>query len=229
LGVTPADTEALLALSRGLTTMVDFEFVESAPFQRFRKLVKARGAVELSVEWRLETYAAKMRLESWKTRATEGGGALHTFGSHIFYNLEWCLGRMDSLTAKTFKRPDDPRDTHTGVEFTAGFVSGSRAQVFLDTAASAESVHTWRFDQVELANRSKDYLGGFTVSQGGKVTFETPPSPEDGRIAAVASLVGRFVDGILGKGPSEPSFAAGHRVQVLIDKAFQSEGRLVRV
>lgn len=230
LGVTSSQTEKLAMLAHGLTTGVDFEFVEAPTFRLFKDSVaEARVPLLLNVEWRVETYAAKHFIDNWKSRPGEGGGALHAFGSHVFYNLEWCLGKIKDFSCELFKGPKDPRDTHTGFSWDVQFQAGHRALVLVDTASHGTPIHAYRFNEFELINRGADYLGDFKLFRSGKVVLSTGPTGEDGRIAAVASLTGRFLDGIESKRAVEPGFTAAHRVQCLIDKAFQSGKRVVKV
>ena len=47
--------------------------------------------------WRVETYASRTNAETWKNRPLDGGGVLGNFVSHVFYNIEWLLGRIDGF------------------------------------------------------------------------------------------------------------------------------------
>jgi predicted dehydrogenase len=91
-----------------------------------------------------------------------------------------------------------------------------------------------------LHNREADYMRGFELFHAKRgaaalapIAVEDPADAgqPDGRIAPVSRLATRFLDAIEGKGNGEPGFAAGYRVQQLIDAAQRAhrEGKTVSV
>ena len=91
-----------------------------------------------------------------------------------------------------------------------------------------------------LNNTSADYMRGFELWHArrpaaalARVAVEDPDDARypDGRIAPVARLAKIFIDAIEAGGAAEPDFAAGYRVQRLIEAAQRShrEGATIDV
>jgi predicted dehydrogenase len=82
---------------------------------------------------------------------------------------------------------------------------------------------------IVLENRTADYATGFTLTLGlrGKpatpLELEPPAPGVDGRIAATASVVRRFLDGVDAGSPVLPNFDDGLAVQKLMDAIRGSE------
>src|SRR5258708_19070610 len=75
----------------GLPNMVDFEFGELDTWRRAKALLddgKIRALRHICLNWNVETYANKMKLNSWKSNFEAGGGSLQQFVSHALYYLE---------------------------------------------------------------------------------------------------------------------------------------------
>lgn len=225
LGVTAQDTQRLCELSVGKTTMVDFEFVELDVWRRALPLVeKLRRPVKLDVVWRVMTYAARHHTRNWKSEVSLGGGALHVFGSHVLYNLEWFLGKITQLSSKLTKSDADPRETHTGVTLNVEFRDGGRARIAIDTCFEGEPEHVWNFnDEVVVENRGKDYMGHWRLLHNQQCVATTELSGEDARIAVVSKMASRFLDAVISRQGTAIDFAAGHRVQNLIEAALESD------
>lgn len=221
LGITPVQTSRLCELARGMTTMVDFEFPEIPVWHKAKQCLGSAPS-DVEVQWKVMTYTAKHFVENWKYDPHRGGGALHIFGSHMFYNLEWFMGPIRSLKAQLSKHPSDPRDTHTEFSLVIAFRSGRSAHVLVDTRFEGESVHIWRWNRVSIENRGSDYIKDWKLFQDGRYTLETPAQSVDGRIMAVSSMAARFVDAGRRNDVVTPNFEAGHRVQQLIERAFDS-------
>ncbi len=248
LGVNPAQTLSLARLAREkqLTTMVDFEFIEMPAWGRAKDVLLERGGRrEVKVEWLVESYSAKHCIDNWKSDVSKGGGALHIFGSHTLYNLEWFLGPIERLKSRLFKKPDDPRTTHTGFELDLHFKNGHHASVLVDTHSNNRFLHRWDFGGVVIENQGTDYMKNFFCFDDGVCLVEPQVTTkddhaEDGRILAVHRMAKRFLDGVArrsvdssGWDPAvhssaretaaiEPGFNEGHRVQELIGLCLDS-------
>ena len=231
LGVTAQDTQRLCALSVGKTTMVDFEFVELDVWRRARPCVeKLRRPVKLDVVWNVMTYAAQHHTRNWRCDVNHGGGALHVFGSHVLYNLEWFLGKIARLSSRLTKSAADPRDTHTGVTLNVEFCDGSEAKVAIDTRFEGEPEHVWNFnDEVIVENRGKDYMSHWRLLHNQRCVATTELSGEDGRIAVVSKMASGFLDAVISKAGTAIDFEAVHRVQTLIEAALESNRKGVTV
>lgn len=234
------DTAALMSRAAGgKTTTVDFGFPELPAWRKAKAMID-EGAIgtlrHVQLTWNVENYATRMRLkDSWKTNGAEGGGALGNFVSHTFYYLEWLCGPVAGLTARLSALPDDP-SFETGVTAALSFRSGAAGSVAMNSASYLGSGHRLEIygedGTLVLHNPTADYMRGFTLMHGRRpatafapVAIEADPldaKHKDGRVAVSARLAKRFLDAVEKRASATPSFADGHRVQVLIDAARRS-------
>ncbi|MEP7357569.1 MAG: Gfo/Idh/MocA family oxidoreductase, partial [Anaerolineales bacterium] len=215
----PVAELAELAQQRRLPNMVDLEFPEIPAWQRAQAILSsgALGQVRhVVVAWNVETYANKLGLESWKTRAEDGGGVLPAFVSHSFYYLEWLLGPIARLSARLSRAPGDTRSAETLGVLGLEFASGCMASLTVSSHAFLGNGHRLEFygdhGAMILENLAADYARGFTLrcgtrGMGGLETVPVADFPDgvDGRIAAVTPLAARFVDWCLTGRPAAPT------------------------
>jgi predicted dehydrogenase len=244
LAATLNEAQSALEVSArcGRPNIVNFEFGESDAWRCAQETIGQIGRLEsIDVEWRVQTYGNRNRLESWKSRPDEGGGALQAFVAHTFYAMEQFGGPMARLKAQLGKAADDPRSGETEVTLEIEFASGCRGTVHVATDASPPHVH--RIDiageagAVRLINEGSDYLNEFRVLHapecGAKMKAVFPRSnapvlsvetaaPFDGRVAATARLVRKLVDWAVDRTPARPTFADAWRVQMLLETARRS-------
>ena len=213
---------------------IDFLFPESEAFRFAKSEISAGRLGEVRhalVSWKVETYAVRNRLDSWKLRGDSGGGTLMSFVSHSFYYLEWLLGPIVAIQ---------------GSLYPAGSTDDLRVNAWIDHASGCQTVLTVATDaclgsghRIEiygsegalvLDNRGADYVSGFGLSVGDRVSgqLQTVSLREmapgtDGRVDALSGIIGRFVDAIVDKGVVKPSFFDGLRVQQLIEAVRQSD------
>jgi predicted dehydrogenase len=242
------------AVRQDLPNMVNFEFCECDGWQSLQTALRSHGDITLvDVDWRVRTYANQHRLENWKSRPEQGGGALQAFVAHTFYLLEQLKGPISRLVAKLNKETDDPRAGETEVTIEAQFLQGGQAKIHVATDAAPP--HRHQIDLVgpqsvvgtrllRLLNEGSDYIDGFQLfrashdcakmmpvsSSSPEQPASTPPAAgpaTDGRTKATSRLVRKFVDWAFGGAPAHPNFADGYRVQFLIEAARRSnaEGR----
>lgn len=248
LAASLADAERLAQAARqaNVPNLVNFEFPEDAVWRRSLRMVQdgAIGRVRhVAVEWRVLTYANRMRLDSWKSHTTAGGGALGGFASHVFDYLERFAGSINSLQARLHRESDDPRPGETLVELWLEFDSGAVGTVSANTDAGPGNSHRVSLfgsaGGLELVSTATDYLRGFRMRHGTRansrelhdvvVPEATEAAAGDGRIAATSRLLSRLVDWRLGGPATGPTFAQGARVQRLIEAARQSAASGLRV
>ena len=90
-----AERVAALARQKQVTTAVDFLFPEIAVWRTAERLLRD-GAIgrllHILVDWRFESHDHRHGLIGWKTDASQGGGVLQHFGSHVLYYLAWFGG-----------------------------------------------------------------------------------------------------------------------------------------
>ena len=170
-----------------------------------------------------------------------GGGALNSFVSHVFYYLEWLLEPIRRL--KAYLTPDDterPTGANDGANLWLELNSGASVSVAVNCGAFLGTGHRVEIygDQgsLVLENPTSDYVAGFrllhgtrenkslaTISESGNV------SQLDGRVVMVGRMVKRFVDWAQDGIPAIPTVEHGYRVQTLLDAALESHAKKVWV
>lgn len=238
-----AQALAASAQKRRLSTAVDFEFPELKTWSKAGALLRS-GAIgelrDLQITWNVQTYAVRHDLNSWKTSAKRGGGALNAFASHIFHGIELYAGRIDRIYARLTRANGLRRARgETAANLILKTRSGVTVSANVVTHAPGEPLHRWLFvgskGTLILENHSKDYMNGFFLSickdgsvplrliEQGVDTDRAPSSSrEDGRIAPAAKLMGRWAAAVRNGKPCSPGFAEGARVQALIEAARHS-------
>jgi predicted dehydrogenase len=245
---TLADARAMLraAETSGRPTTIDFNFHQIMSWQRAKRLLDA-GAIgrrrHVAVHWHTENRAIQLRMRSWKTTSDEGGGVLGNFISHCFHYLEWFCGPVARLNARLSGLPDD-ESLQTTAAMALEFERGQLASLSMSCASYLGSGHRIEFygedGTLVLINTSADYMRGFELWHAKRpaaalerIAVEDPVDAlfADGRTAPVSRLAKNFLDAIEGGGSAQPDFAAGYRVQQLIDAAQRShrQGEMVGV
>lgn len=253
LGVSVNDTKRLASRAQELATanVVDFEFPEIPVWKECARLLRSGevGVIRhVSLTWNLQIYVNRMRLNNWRTDPQRGGGTLQSFGSHVFYNLEWLIGPIHSLRCSMSKALDDPRPAETVVSCDVRFCSGATGTIQIQTDNYLGDGHRVEIlgsrGNLRIQNASDDHVSGFRLWQGiqgvNKKYEEivlprhplhpgNEPNKEiacDGRVFAVTAVAERFVQWVRSGEPSSPDFRAGHRVQQLIQAALDSSTAL---
>jgi len=238
---------AELAASSGLPNMVDFNFTSVTAFARARSMLQ-EGAIgdlrHVVVNWQIENYTNRARIDNWKSSSSQGGGTLSNFVSHSVHYLEWFVGPIARLYAHLFHLPNDPRSGDSTVSVIVEFRGGPAGMLTMSAAACPGSGHKIEFygedGSLILENPSKDYMRGFRLVYSHRRDTETKvltaSDPEDdeskdGRILPVSRLMRRFFDWIERGKPALPDFRDGLRVQKLIAAARTShqDGRWVEI
>jgi predicted dehydrogenase len=123
------------------------------------------------------------------------------------------------------------------------FASGAGGSLQMGSASFLGSGHRIEIYGEEgalvLANPTADYFRGFTLMHARRgedslriePLVERPGEDGDSRIAPVSRLVRRFIDACEGGAPASPGFAAGYRVQQLLDAAWRAHasGRWISI
>lgn len=84
-----------LALARGLTVAVDFEYRAVPQFQQLDALLRSGELGDLvlvKLDWLMGSRADASRPWSWYSQAEAGGGVLGALGTHAFDMLRWLVG-----------------------------------------------------------------------------------------------------------------------------------------
>jgi predicted dehydrogenase len=226
-----------LARAKNAAHVVDFLFPEIPQWRRARELLD-QGAIgrplQFRAVWRFLSYDIKNRIQGWKTRPGEGGGALSFFFSHMFYNLEFFLGKIQSLHCRLDRAPDAPGPGETAIALSVSFQSGCEGTVAFDCACPGDEIHSWEFQgdagSITLEKTSASWTRGFELARRPKNSpkenvpvpaLESDPSCDE-RVILVKSLAGRFIAWHRGAAPALPDFSDGLRVQQLIELARHS-------
>lgn len=237
------------AETSGLPTGIDFNFHEIAAWQKAKAMLDD-GAIgklrHVTIDWHVENYSVQHRMRNWKTLRDDGGGVLGNFISHCFHYLEWFVEPLSGLQARVGGLPGDT-ELDTTVAMALQYEGGPLASLSMSCASFRGTGHRIAFygedGTLVLENRTPDYMRGFVLSHArrpGDLTAVAVDDAEnaehpDGRIAPASRLAAKFIDAIAGapryKPNAAPGFAAGFRVQQLIDAAQRSnrEGRFIGV
>lgn len=237
------------AEASGLPTGIDFNFHQIMAWQKAKAMLDG-GAIgplrHVTVHWHVENYSIQNRMRNWKTLRDDGGGVLGNFISHCFHYLEWFAGPLSGLQAGVGGLPGD-NELDTTVAMALQYASGPIVSLSMSCASFRGPGHRIEFygenGTLVLENRTADYMRGFVLSHASRpdemtaIAVDDPADAgqPDGRIAPAARLTARFLDCLADapryKPNAAPDFAAGYRVQQLIDAAQRSnrEGRFIDV
>lgn len=237
-----ADVASALAMLRcaqkkSLPAMVDFNFAEVTTWRR-AKLILDEGSLgalrNIFVNWNVENYATRHRV-GWKSATAQGGGALSNLVSHSFYYLEWLCGPIIELSAQLSSMPGEPRLDEATVVLSLRFESGATGGLCMSSASYLGSGHRLELygedGTLALVNTSREYMRGFRLFHGRRPAASLDEiAAEDGlehryqddRVAPTSRIAARFLDAIEQGTQVSPDFAAGYRVQRLLDAARRS-------
>ncbi len=221
----------------GLPTGIDFNFTRIMAWLRAKDMLDA-GCVgslrHVTVHWHVESRAIQMRMRNWKTAGgNDGGGVLGNFISHCFHYLEWFVGPIGGLQARVSGMPDDA-ELQTTVAMALQYEAGAQVSLSMSCASYAGIGHRIEFfgedGTLVLHNPTPDYMRGFDLTYARRpaaperIAVDDPADAQypDGRIAPVSRLANKFFDAIETNKQTAPDFAAGYRVQALIDAAQRS-------
>ena len=229
------DAERALDSARqaGIVHAIDFIFPEIPAWQRARRLL-LDGAIgaprHFSYSWKVQTFAARTRADSWKNRNEHGGGARGNFLPHAIFNIEWLLGplvRLDNV-------PWQGDEMSAFCDCIVYLESGIHGSLSISTDAFLGEGHQLQIfgesGTLVISNPTMDHADGFelrmgTLTSGHLELMErrAPAATSDGRIAPVARIVRRFVDGILSGSPVTPNLVDGVRVQRWLDRISDAD------
>ncbi len=226
-----------VALGSGRAHAIDFNFRAVDALRATREIVRAKTLGDLrhvTAVWQVESYANKVRAESWKTDDQAGGGALSNFVSHTLDYLEWLVGPITGLSARLGFLPGDARPNDTFVSLTFSLDCGASGSLIMSAAAYRGSGHRVEIygaaGALVLDNPGPDHMRGFRLSLARRPDdFERIATPadaadiwEDGRVLPSSRLARGFLDWIQRGAPAAPDFTTGLRVQELMDAARRS-------
>lgn len=226
------------ASTAGVANVIDFNFRAIDAFQQAQRFLAESAIGQLrhvTIIWQVENYANRARLQNWKTDTDRGGGALFNFVSHSFDYLEWLIGPIGGVFAHLAGMPNDVRRNDSFVAMAFRFANGVPGNLTMSAAAYQGSGHRLEFygedGTIVLDNPGPDYMRGFRLFVSRRpdrllnaidVTVPSLDEWSDGRVLPASRLAARFLDWIDGGPAAKPDFAAGLRVQILLDAARRS-------
>ena len=231
LTVPQAKELLVLAKRKSIVHGMDFIFPEIPAWKKVKELIDTKTYGDLrhiSVNWEFLSYDIKNKRKSWKTNASEGGGALSFYFSHGLYYLENFAGESASTSSIFTHSKESLGGAEVGVDMLLRFHSGVTGSARICCNARGIHRHSLVFQCARaliFLENANDHVSGFTItvhSEDGKKQIPTK-KPEgakarDSRVAVVRGLAARFVGCCLHGTKMHPSFVDGLRVQELIEK-----------
>ena len=203
LGGLPGDLRELLKGNSDVKLMINYEFLQIDLFRTVGNLI-AEGKLgdlhKISVLWSAQTYANRMKTNSWKRSEKHGGGALNTFVSHVYHYLLCWMGKPSSLSADFFGEAETAENTVIST------IQWDNTQVHVTVCTDAPQPLGQRIEilgesgSVVLSNTSRDPIAGFEceIYRDGIVEkflsrWAFDPG-KDGRLPATEAMLQDFVE-----------------------------------
>jgi predicted dehydrogenase len=241
-----ASARRLFELGQNRVHAVDFQFAELPAFAYARQALlegKIGSLKNVQVNWQVESYANRNKLNTWKREASgTGGGILPLFASHAFYLMEWLNGPLKEISA-TLLAEGGPWHQQSPIapdtaQLEIVFENDATLIGEMSNAAPEAHLHIWEMfgerGSIRIENLERDYMSGFStilVKDNEKhVLHAAEDLPGiDGRLAPFASLAERFLSAVRSEEATYPDFRSGWHVQCAIDACVKShrEGRPV--
>lgn len=235
------EAQELFSLSKSLdiANVIDFNFSALPAFIKAKNLLDAKSIGRLRhilINWHVENYSNRNRLENWKANTNIGGGTLFNFVAHCFQYIEWLIAEpIISLSARLWPIPGDKRPADATVALQMDFASQLAAIVCVSAASPLGGGHEivlyGENGYLRLSNTTSDYMRGFKLTialrdqEPQVISLPDEPPGVDGRILPTGVLVTRLIDQILGGQRAYPNLLDGLRAQELIEAAQISNTR----
>jgi predicted dehydrogenase len=162
---------------------------------------------------------------------------MNLFGSHVLYLVEWLLGPIGTLSARfssgATKRfaPPGARAAEDTAELTVTLANGGTVEIDLCNASAEGLGQLWSLTtprtRLALGSPPGDPWGPLTLIReaAGRreiVATDAETTNADARLEPFQRLAARFVAAAQSRASCAPDFAAGARVQWLLEKAEES-------
>lgn len=227
---------SVLAIKKNLPNTVDFIFPEIPEWISTKKIIDNKligKLININVNWKFLSYDLRNQIKSWKTDVNQGGGALSFYFSHVFYYLEYFIGKIQNLQCEFFTSHRSLNNGETRIDMTILFENGCKGNIHLDISSNDEQKHKIEFigkeGSIILQNNTNDFVDNFELilqtsqeKQKIKPDFSLKLSNdelEDSRVKVVKSIATRFINWCNGGIVTKPDFQDGVRVQKLIEMA----------
>jgi len=227
MGLTARQTSTMkdAAHSSGLVNMVMFTFRYLPVLQELRKQVAELDQItDARVEFR--SGFARSTDYIWRLDPAHGTGAVGDIGSHVFDLATWMLGDLQTLSAngKNVFHPNlDTLEQFTALAATESGAAVTLVASMIDEIGDTgmEQVFEFQTPTVRLTVRivfSGSLAGIYTERRSAGETITTFEPGEQNE--HYASGPQSFISAILGSDVAIPTFADGHRAQILMDQVL---------
>jgi predicted dehydrogenase len=225
-----------LAKKKELPNVIDYIFPEIPEWHSTKNMIDNESIgklIKINVDWTFLSYDLSNQIKSWKTDVMQGGGALSFYFSHIFYYLEYFVGKIKNLDCKFFTSNKSLNGGETRIDMTILFKNDCIGNIHLDISCSNKQTHRIEFigkeGSILLQNNTSNFVDNFelilkTSQETQKVHSEfllelSDDELEDSRVKTVKPIATRFINWCNNGVATKPDFEDGMRVQELIETA----------
>lgn len=219
--------------------MVDFIFVEIPEWQLAKEIIESGligKLININVTWTFLSYDLSNQIKSWKTDVEQGGGALSFYFSHVFYYLEYFVGKIKHLDCHLSHSEKSLNKGETKIDMTMLFTNNCVGRAHMNIESSDQHKHIVELKGenglILLKNFSDDFVDNFelivtTLDKTQKIVLGNNPQfynnkKEDSRVKLIVPIAKRFINWCHDDLPAKPDFSDGVRVQGLIESARKS-------
>ena len=225
-----------LAKKKRLPNMLDFLFPEIPEWHAAKKAIE-NGLIgeilKVNVDWTFLSYDLMNHIKSWKTDVKQGGGALSFYFSHVFYYLEYFLGRIKNIECNFSSSEKSLNKGETGTDMTISFENGCVGNVHMDISNTDQQKHKVEFHAegktIILQNFNSNFVDNFELILNTSKGIEkikpdmlldsSYDESEDPRVKVIKPIAERFINWCNTGNTAKPDFEDGLRVQELIKMA----------
>ena len=233
-----------LAKEKELPNMMDFIFPEIPEWQATKKVIQS-GLVgkihKINVDWTFLSYDLMNHIKSWKTDVKQGGGALSFYFSHVFYYLEYFLGRIKNIECNFSSSEKSLNKGETGIDMTISFENGCVGNAHMDISNADQQKHKVEFHAegktIILQNFNSNFVDNFELILNTSKGIEkikpdmlldsSYDESEDPRVKVIKPIAERFLNWCNTGVEAKPNFEDGLRVQELIEMARASNSKSI--
>ena len=225
-----------LAKKKRLPNMLDFLFPEIPEWHAAKKAIE-NGLIgeilKVNVDWTFLSYDLMNHIKSWKTDVKQGGGALSFYFSHVFYYLEYFLGRIKNIECNFSSSEKSLNKGETDIDMTISFENGCVGNAHIDISNTDQQKHKVEFHAegktIILQNFNSNFVDNFELILNTSKGIEkikpdmlldsSYDESEDPRVKVIKPIAERFINWCNTGNTAKPDFEDGLRVQELIKMA----------
>ena len=225
-----------LAKKKRMPNMLDFLFPEIPEWHAAKKAIE-NGLIgeilKVNVDWTFLSYDLMNHIKSWKTDVKQGGGALSFYFSHVFYYLEYFLGRIKNIECNFSSSEKSLNKGETGTDMTISFENGCVGNAHMDISNTDQQKHKVEFHAegktMILQSFNSNFVDNFELILNTSKGIEkikpdmlldsSYDESEDPRVKVIKPIAERFINWCNTGNTAKPDFEDGLRVQELIKMA----------